>query len=179
MTRKVLTLTLITLLITLLAACSLFKKQVTFSFTDTVQATIPSTISINTPFNIPIPPVSTSATREFENKHTAPDLLQEVALTDLSMTITQPATEDFSFLKEIYIYIQKPDGSDEKLIASATNITSTAKTISLTCTQENLVPYLQESSYKLRLKVKAKEILTHDVDVAINLRFRVTAQLLK
>ncbi len=161
------------------SSCSLFRKEISFNVNDTVNTKIPATLNINVPFNIPIPPVSTSATEEFENKHTAPDLLEKVALTDLTITITSPSDQTFAFLNEIYIYIQKSDGSDERLIASATNISSTSKTISLTCTEENLVPYLQESSYKLRLKVKAKQILTHDVYVSINLKFRVTAQLIK
>ncbi len=174
MKRTVLTLTF-TLIILSLTSCFLFKKQITFYVNDTVETTIPATLNIDLPFNIPIPPVSTSATQEFENKHTAPDLLQEVSLVNLTMTITNPANEDFSFLKDIYVYIQKSDGSDEQLIAYATDINSSSQSISLTCTGENLVPYLQDTSYKLRLKVKAKEILTHDVDITISLKFKITA----
>ncbi len=167
------------LIATLILPGCFLKKSITFYVNDSTETTIPATIPLGIPFNLPIPTVSTSATQDFENNNTTPDLITSVSLDQLTITITNPPDQNFSFLKEIYIYIQYPDGSNEKLIASKTNISSSAKSIDLDVTNENLVPYLQQSGYKIRTKVKVSQALTHDVNIRIDLRFKVTAQLIK
>ncbi len=153
--------------------------NVTFYVNDEATTTIKSTSVISLPFNIPIPSVTTTASQEYENNNTTSDLIKEVNLEQITITITNPATEDFSFLDEIHIYIKKSDDSDKQELAYATNVNSTATTLTLTTTDVNLVPYLKEESYKLDTKVTLKEYLTHDVDIRINLKFKVTAGVIK
>lgn len=156
------------------------KEGITFYVSDSTSTTIKSNplLPLDLPFNLPIIPVTTTATQEYENNKTAPDLLEEVSLNKLSVTITSPATEDFSPIESIHITIKKSDDSAPVEIAYLDNINSSAKTIDLTCTDANLVEYLREDSYKLDTKVKVKEYLTHDVDIQIDLKFKIIAKLL-
>ncbi len=154
------------------------KGMVSFYVNDSVNTTIESNSPLNLPFNIPIPTVQSNAENEYENNNTAPELIQEVTLEQLSITITSPEDEDFSFLKSIHIYIKKSDDSDKQEIAYLDDINSSAKTINLHTKDVNLVEYLRESSYKIDTEVEVKEYLTHDVDIRIDLRFNVLAKVL-
>lgn len=153
--------------------------KVTFYINDTAKTTIKSTYNINVPFNIPVGSISSNNTNEYQNNNTAPDLIESVSLEKLDLTITNPANEDFSFLKSIHIYIKKSDDSDKKEIAYMDDINSSAQSISLTCTKENLVTYLRDSTYKLDTKYTIREVPGHDIDLRIDLKFKVVASILK
>lgn len=173
--KKLYTLTLVLIIMAFLG-CE--KGMVSFYVNDSSTATIKSTAPINLPFNIPIPTIQSTAEQEYQNHNTAPDLIKQVTLENLTITITNPTNEDFSFLKSIHIYIKKSDGSDKQEIAYLDDINSNAKSISLHTTDVNLVEYLKESSYKLETQVKVKEYLTHDIDIRIDLKFKVLAKVL-
>lgn len=155
------------------------KGRITFYVNDSTTTTVKSVIPINLPYDIPVGQINSTNTQEYQNNNTAPDLIESVNLDKLTVTITSPADEDFSFLKSIHIYIKKSDDSDKVEIAYADNIDPNAHSITLTPTDANLVPYLKESSYKVDTKVEIKKVLTRDVDLRIDLKFKVTAKLLK
>ncbi len=146
------------------------------SSTTTIKSTLP--FGINVPFNIPVGSVNNTSSQEYDNNKTTPKMIKDVSLNKLTVTITSPADEDFSFLKSIHISIEKSDGSDKKEIAYLDNISSSATSIELTTTGENLVPYLQEDSYKLVTEVTVHEAPGHDVDLRIDLKFKVSAKVL-
>ena len=152
--------------------------MITFYVEDSAETTIKSTIPINLPFNLPIIPVTTTATKEYENNKTTPELIQNVDLESLKITVTSPSYEDVSVLKSIHIYIKKSDDTDKVEIAYSDNISSSDKSIELTCKDVNLVEYLREESYKIDTEVEVKEILLHDVDIQIDLKFKILAKIL-
>lgn len=156
------------------------KGLVSFYINDSSTTTIKGSLpyGLNTPFNIPVGTVNSTSSQEFDNNKTTPDLIKEVSLEKLTVSITSPADEDFSFLKSIHISIEKSDGSEKKEIAYLDNINSSANSINLTTTGENLVPYLQDDAYKLETSVTVKEAPGHDIDLKIDLKFKVSAKLL-
>ncbi len=163
------------ILILSLSSCFLWK-DISFNFSDSVDVTIPATSSL-LPFDLPIPTVSTSSTQAFENQGVLPSQIKDVTLDNLTMTITSPQDQTFAFLDAIYIYIQKSDGSEEQEIAYAENIESDSQSITLQTTGINLVDYINDpDGYKLRIKVKVKQVLSNDVDLHIDLNFKVTAR---
>lgn len=165
--------------ITMLWSCD--NGSVTFNVNDTSTSTIQGQLPISLPFNLPIMPISSTNTTEYDNNNTAPDLIKNVILDNLAITITNPTNEDFSFLKAIEISILFADQSDDEdgvLIASLDNINSSSTVINLTPSGANLIPYLKTDSYKLKTKATVKEVLTHDVDIKIDLKFKITADLL-
>ncbi len=162
-------------IILLFSGCFLWNG-VTVYVTDSIDETIPATTTL-LPFDLPIPTVTTSATTELENQGVLPSQIKEVVLKDMVITITNPADQDFSFLDAIYVYIQDKDGNNEQEIAYLENISSSAQSITLNTMDVNLVDYIRQGKYKLRVKVKVKKVLNHDVDVRIDLRFKILAKL--
>ena len=153
------------------------KGGITFSLSNQTNLKVESATPINLPFEIATPDVSTNSSQEFQNNRTAGNLIKEVTLDELKLSITNPANKTFSFLKSIQIFIST-DGSDEVELASLDNVSSTTQTIILTPAQQNLLKYVKASTYRLRTKVVTKETLTQAVDIKATIRFKIKASLL-
>lgn len=151
------------------------KKLLTFEISDSTTTTVDANpLPVSVPFEIPTPPVTTNSESEFAQNDTKVELVKEIILKQLDLTITSPSDKTFSFLKSIEIYISA-DGEDETKLAWDDNVDSSAKTIELTTTNEALDRYVKKSSYKLRTKVTTKETLLNKVDMKIDFTFQVTA----
>jgi hypothetical protein len=86
------------------------------------------------------PEVTTNSSAEFENNNTKADLVKDVKLKELTLTITDPTAKTFSFLKSIHLYIST-DSNDEIELAFKDDINSTSSTITLTTTAAKLDKY--------------------------------------
>jgi alanine dehydrogenase len=126
------------------------------------------------PVEIPTPDITTNSDEEFSNNGTRSDLVKEVYLSNLVLSIKSPEDKTFSFLKSIHIYIRTND-SDEVELAYKDNVNSDAKFINLDLTHERLDKYIKADSYKLRTEVSTRETLTQDVTIVVDMSFKVTA----
>jgi hypothetical protein len=131
-------------------------------------------MAVGLPLDIPTPDVSSDSEQQFENNNTNANLVKDVKLQQLKLTITQPSGKGFSFLKTIRIFISTT-GQNEIELASLQDITATGSVIELIPTQQKLDVYAKASSYVLRTEVTTDETLTQSVDVQVDLKFRVTA----
>ena len=157
----------------LILSCS--KGMVTFTVEDSVETTIENVFPISIPFNIPIPAITTTATQEYENNKTTPELIEEVLLSELKVSLVNSSNEDFSMLKSIHIFIIKTDDSNRQEVAYLDDIDSQSDVLNLNSLDTNLVEYLRGESYKIEVVAELKEIVTHNIDLKIDLKFKVTA----
>lgn len=125
--------------------------------------------------NVATPPVTSNSETQYENNNTRADLVKNVTLDQLKLTITDPPSKTFSFLNTIRIYISS-DQNNEIELASLEDISSNSNTIELIPTTEKLDTYARADSYTLRTEVITDETLTETVEVQIDLRFLVTAE---
>lgn len=153
------------------------KGGISFSLSHETNIRIESTSPINLPFEVATPPITTNSSQEFQNNRTAANLVKEVKLEELKLTITNPISKTFSFLKSVQIFIST-NSNDEIELATLDNISATAQSISLTATQQNLDKYVKASSYSLRTKVVTRETLTQAIDVRADIKFRIKAGVL-
>jgi hypothetical protein len=166
---------LICLAVIVIFGCDEMDKLLTFRINDRTSITVESNASpIALPIQIPTPDVTSNSQQQYENNNTAASLVKDVKLEQLKLTITDPATKTFSFLKTIRIFISS-DQSNELELASAENIAANASIVDLIPTKEKLDTYLKASSYNLRTEVTTDETLTESVDIQVDLKFVVTA----
>lgn len=158
----------------MLSACNDVEKLLTFRISDSTSIQIQSTSPLNLPVEIPTPAVTSNSQQQYQNNNTSKELVKDVKLEELKLTITDPPSKTFSFLKSIHIYISSTS-SNEILLASLDNIASTSNTVTLVPTKEKLDVYAKASSYNLRTEVVTDETLTQSVDVQVDLKFVVTA----
>lgn len=151
------------------------KKLLTFEISDSTTTTVEADIlPFSLPVELPTPDVTTNSENEFAQNNTNINLVKEIILKELELTITSPSDKTFSFLKSIEIYISA-DGEEETKLAWKDNIDSNAKSIELETSNSALDKYVKKDKYKLRTKVVTKETLTQDVDIKIDFTFQVTA----
>lgn len=164
---------LVLLLSILGLSCKKEGKTTTFDLSFNSQATISPTAPVNLPFEFFTPPVTTNAESEFEGRNSNLTLIKSVYLNTLKTTITSPDNKSFSFLKEVYLYIQA-DGMDEKLIASQTNISDdVGSVLDLKPTSENLKDYIRQKTFTIKLKAVTDETLTSEVKLNIFSNFGI------
>lgn len=163
------------LLLTIFSGCK--KLAVNFAINHQTAFRVESSSPLNLPFETSTPDVTTNSSQQFENNNTTPNLIKEIKLEELKLTITNPGNKTFSFLKSVQIFIST-NGSDEIELAIIDNILSTSQTISLNCTTLNLDKYVKASSYKLLTRIVTKETLTQAVDIRTDLKFKVKASVL-
>lgn len=161
----------------MLFKCSEIDELLTFRISHQTSMTIQSASPLNLPVSVPTPAITTNSSQQFQNNNTRADLVKDVRLEDLSLTITSPSSKTFSFLRSINIYIST-DQNDEIKVAYLDNIVTSASMIMLTPVNVKLDKYVKSDTYKLRTEIVTKETLAQDVEVKVDLRFKVTARAL-
>lgn len=158
-----------------MVSCDKVDELLTFRIADETTFRVESSVLANLPLEIPTPDITTNSSQDFANNDTRADLVRDIRLEELGLTVTNPAGKNFDFLKSVFIYISTNTSSEIEL-ASAENIPMGATRVMLTPTNEKLDQFVKASSYKLRTRIVTRETLTQDVDVRVSLQFKVTAK---
>lgn len=166
--------TAIIILAFLIVSCSVIDRLLTFTVSNQTSFKIDSGFPLNIASEITTPDVTTNSSSVFENNNTKANLVKDVKLQELKLTITDPADKTFTFLKSIHIFISA-DANDEIELAYLDNINSTSNTINLICSPEKLDKYIKASSYKLRVKAVIGKTVSQDITVKGDMKFKVTA----
>lgn len=167
------TLFLLPLFLLFFFSCDKVDQLLSFEIDSTQNITIPATGLINTPVIAPVP-ATVSSQETFKNNNTAANLVKDVRLSKLTLTITDPAAENFNFLKTIKIYIGT-DQSDKVLLASLDNVPTGVSSIELVSGNEKLDKYIKAESYTLYTEVTLKSSVANELTVRADSKFKVTA----
>jgi hypothetical protein len=156
-----------------LAGCKKLSELLTFDISSSENIKIPASGLLNVPVISPVP-VKMNSQESFENNNTKANLVKNVVLKKLTLTITDPATENFNFLKSIRISIGT-DANDKVPLASLDNIPSGVSAIELISGNSKLDKYVKASAYNLYTEVELKSNITRELNVRADSKFRVTA----
>ena len=161
-----------------LFSCNAIKKLGQFYINYNTQAVFPANIPVNLPLTIYSPDIPTNSSQVFQNNNTRSDLIQSVSLNQLTLNITSPQGQNFSFLKNITLYISS-DSLPEVEIASKQNIPSdVGDTLALDVNNVDLKNYIKASQIKMRISGTTDKLVTSDIYVNVNARFFVQANIL-
>jgi hypothetical protein len=174
MTKKANFIFFLFLLLTVFA-CDKVDDLLTFRIGHQTTFTVESTVPLNLPLDIATPDITTNSNQDFENNDTRSDLVKDIKLEHIDLTVTNPSGKNFNFLKSVAIYIST-DGSNEILLAYNDAVPTGVTTVELTPTKEKLDQYVKASSYKLRTAIVLRETLTQDVQIKVDIEFKVTAK---
>lgn len=161
-----------------LVACKALKKLTQFRVNYATSFTIPSSIVVNVPLDILTPEMQTNISQELENNNSNKDLIESVKLEEMRLTIASPAGQDFSFLKDVRLFISA-DGLAERQIAFKENIPeNVGGEIVMDIIDEELKDYLKKDKITLRAKATTDKLITQNVNVNVANRFFVDAKIL-
>lgn len=161
-----------------LVACKALKKLTQFRVNYAASFTIPSSILINVPLDILTPEMQTNISQELENNNSNKDLIESVKLEEMRLTVASPVGQDFSFLKDIRLFISA-DGLAEKQVAYKENIPDDiGSEIVMDIIDEELKDYLKKDKITLRAVATTDKLITQNVNVNVANRFFVDAKIL-
>lgn len=161
-----------------LFALSSCEKLTNFNLSFQQSITIPASTEINLPFNISTPEIESNSTSVFELNDTRVDLINEIKLSALTLSIISPEGEDFSFLNDLELFLKAGD-LEETRIAWKENIDGSQTSITLDLSDANLRDYMSLENFSLRLNSTSDELLTQDHEILIESEFQVDARLIR
>jgi hypothetical protein len=154
-------------------ACKAIDELLTFYIDE--QATI--VVDSDFPIGLaPIAPVSvtTNSSDTFKNNQTRAELVKDVTLNKLTLSIKEPNGQNFDFLSKIEIYISS-EGNNEVKIAYLENVPKGVNQIELESTNAPLDKFIKADKYTIRTQATLSKAVTQDVSIQANMRFKVTA----
>lgn len=120
--------------------------------------------------------IASDSEAEFKRNNTSTALVKNIKLQELKLAMPPSVSEDFSFLKDIEVYVAHKDGSEPLLMAYARNIPATVgKTLMLTPTENAMDKYVKSGNYSMKINGKMARMVTSDLDIKANMIFSVTA----
>ena len=171
--KRILTLALLFLGV-VTVGCKAIDKLLTFYVEDTENIQIAASFPVGVVTPLSPVAVPTQSKQTFQNNNTRADLVKDVSLNQLTLTIADPTSENFDFLRSIDIYIST-NASDQILLASLDKVPQGVQSITLTPTNARLDSYLKADSYTLTTKATVARPITRDITIRSASRFKVTA----
>ncbi len=138
---------------------------------------VKSNTAIGLPFNIISPEIESNSEHTFSVNDTRKDLVKEIILEKLELSVTNPPNKNFSFLKSAAIYLSANELSEIK-VAWIDEVPENAQTIKMQTTDDNLKDYIIKEHFTLRLNTVTREVITSDHHIHAHALFFVNAKLL-
>jgi hypothetical protein len=169
---------LLPLLVLSLGSCKKILDLLTFQISDSTSFQIPATgLVAGTLLTLPGITVPSSSSDTFKANNTSADYVQDVTLDKLSLTVTDPAGQNFDFLKSVSIYIASDaNGTNKTLLASLNPVPTGQTTINLTPSGNKLDVYLKGGSYTLFTTVEQAQAVRQTTTLRADSRFNVKAR---
>ncbi|WP_422359781.1 hypothetical protein [Reichenbachiella sp.] len=167
-----------TFLIATILSCSEIDKLTQFNMRYSSTVTIPSSSIVSLPINLDTPDINSNSESTFSGNNTRKDLIEEIRLTEMTLTISSPTDGTFSFLEAISISISA-NGLPDNEIAFLNNIPDNgSNTITLDVSDDDIKEYLTQDKFKLKVSTTTDETIEQDHDIEINSTFFVDAKIL-
>ncbi|MCK0188851.1 hypothetical protein [Arenibacter sp. F20364] len=162
----------------LFISCDKLDELTKFEMDFDQTVVIPSSTGVDLPFDVFTPETETNSSSEFEVNDTRKDLIEEIVLKKLIMTVDVPEGEDFSFLESIIIYMSADDLPEIKIAWNEEVSANAGEELALVTTTEDLKEYIKKDTYTLRLKTITDEFLSSDYEINVATTFFVDAKIL-
>ena len=163
------------------ASCKKILDLLTFQINDSSTFQLPATGPLpggvaGPVITLPVT-VNSTASSTYQNNNTAGNYVQDVTLDRLALTITDPAGQNFDFVKSISISISTDAaGSNKVLLASLSPVPTGQTTIELKPADQKLDLYLRGGNYTLFTTVEMTQLgLSRATTVRADSRFNVKA----
>ncbi|MFD3003716.1 hypothetical protein ACFS7Z_25395 [Pontibacter toksunensis] len=155
-------------------ACEKVDDLLTFYIEEKEVITIESHFPVGA--LVPLTPitVTTNSEETFKNNKTRAELVKDVTLNRLNLTITNPQGENFNFLKKIEIYISSEKKAEVKL-AYLEEVPANATTLNLKSTNAELDEFIKGDTYSIRTQAVLAKPVSRDITIKADMRFKVTA----
>ena len=162
------------------ASCKKIAELLTFKVNDSSSFQLPATGPAPGPLpapvlNLPGVTVNSTSSTTLQQNNSATDRIQDVTLDRLALTVTDPAGQNFDFVKSISIAIASDAAGTNKVpLAALSPVPTGQTTIELTPSGQKLDAYLRSGTYTLFTTVELTQLgLRNPTTVRADSRFNV------
>jgi hypothetical protein len=149
-----------------------------FSFEADYLVSVPASPITTVPVEIVTPDIQTHSDVLFSANNTRADLVEQINLTALSLTVKTPEGGDLKFLKSVDISA-RAQGLPEVRVAFKDIVPDDiGGTLALDVTGADLTEYFKKDTYQLKITVTSDHALTSDYGVNAHSVFFVDAKIL-
>lgn len=122
------------------------------------------------------PDITNTIPEEFRKNNADINKIKSVSLESVVLTIQAPATQNFSFLRTIKLYIGAT-GKPEILLATKDNIDKEepSQTLNLTPANADLAPYLKGATYYIKTEATVVKTYTADIKMEYVIKGKAVA----
>lgn len=159
-------------------SCDKIDELTKFDITYNQEVVIPSSSLISLPFSILTPEITTNSASTFESNNTNKDLIEDIRLTSLELSIVSPNNGNFNFLKSIEIYMLSENFPEIKIAWKENIDDNNLPNLSLETIDEDIKEYIKEDTYTLRVETVTDETINEDHNINIESVFFVDAKIL-
>jgi hypothetical protein len=168
----------ITAIVFLFSSCESLKELTRFEMDFNQSITIPASTGINLPFNIFTPDIETNSESDFSANKTSKDLVEQIKLKTLKLTVKSPSDGDLGFLKSISVYLSADDLPEIKIAWKDSIPLSAGGTLELDVSDADMQEYIKKDSFKLKLNTVTREMLGSDYQIDLYTVFFVDVKVL-
>ena len=159
--------------------CKKVEKLTQFNIDFTEEIEISPSYPLNLPFNLITPNVETNSEAEFAVNNTRKDLVEEIKLLELKLTLNGPSEGNFKFLESIELFLNAED-LPEVRIAWALEIGDMAgKELILETSDNDLKEYIKKDKFTLRVNTVTDEVIDEKHYIEIYSNYFVDAKLIQ
>lgn len=169
---------LILIAIFFLSSCDLLSELTQFDLPYETSISIPLILASDSTLGIATPSINTGITDATEKYNTDLDLIDEISLTSMTLTLTDPVDGDFGFLKSIEIFVNAV-GEEEVQLAFDADVADDAGTVlELETSGEDLQNYFKSDEFSLRFSLSTDETVLTSQELTMNMVLHVDAKVL-
>ncbi len=161
-----------------LGGCEKLDELTKFEMDYKQRVVIPASAGMDLPFDVFTPKTETNSSSEFAVNDTRKDLIEEIVLRKLTLSIVSPEGEDFSFLESITVYMSAEDLPEIKIAWNDEVSATVGGVLELEVSDDDLKEYIKKDSYSLRVNTVTDELLKSDHEIEIASIFFVDAKIL-
>lgn len=154
-------------------ACDAIDDLLTFYIDEEATIIVDSSFPVGLAPVLPVT-VTTNSEETFKNNETRAELVKDVTLDRLTLSIAEPQGENFDFLSKIEIYISS-EGNNPVKIAYLENVPKGKQQITLEPTNAKLDEFIKGDSYTISTKASLSRPVAQDTNIKAAMRFKVTA----
>ncbi len=169
---------LILITLVFLSSCDLLSELTQFDLPYETSFSVPLIGASDSTLIVETPTINTGIADAMGNFNTELDLIDEITLTSLSLTLTEPVDGDFGFLSSMEIFINAAGQEELQLAFNTAVAEDVGAVLNLETTAVDIQEYIKLDGFSLRFSFGTDETVLVQHDIAMNMEVHVDAKVL-
>ncbi|MBL0912023.1 MAG: hypothetical protein IBJ09_06585 [Bacteroidia bacterium] len=157
--------------------CKQIDKLTQFDYVLESECTIPGSFGVQTPFTLFTPEMQTNYESVFESENTRKDLVEEIRLEKVTLTLKNPSGADFDFLNNIYVYLKDASGNEREIAHKDPVPADGSQVLEMDTEPGDIKDLLMQDKVTIKISTTTDEVITQDHVIGIRSVFFVDAKI--